>query len=30
MSRFQSGGRLVLDAEAFIGRGVRREAREDS
>ena len=30
MSSFQSGGRLTLEAEAFIGRGLRRDAREDS
>jgi ubiquinone/menaquinone biosynthesis C-methylase UbiE len=29
MTPFRSGGRLVLEAEALIGRGVRREARED-
>ena len=30
MSSFQSGGRLVLEAEAYIGRGVRSEPREVS
>ena len=30
MSPFRSGGRLVLEAEAFIGRGVRRDASESS